>query len=33
MADLLADVNAFAGEAMQNDDLTLVTVRYERPRT
>jgi len=28
IAALLADVRAFAGEATQNDDLTLVTVQY-----
>jgi len=28
IAALLADVKAFAGEATQNDDLTLVTVQY-----
>ena len=26
---LLADVKAFAGEAMQNDDLTIVMVRFD----
>src|SRR5262249_44664988 len=33
VANLLADVHAFAGGATQNDDLTLVMVRYEGQRT
>ena len=33
VANLLADVHSFAGAATPNDDLTLVMVRYDRPRT
>jgi sigma-B regulation protein RsbU (phosphoserine phosphatase) len=33
VASLLADVHSFAGAATPNDDLTLVMVRYDRPRT
>ena len=33
VASLLADVHAFAGAATQNDDLTLVMVRFEGQRT
>ena len=33
VASLLADVHTFAGDATQNDDLTLVMVRYGGPRT
>ncbi len=33
VANLLADVHSFAGDATPNDDQTLVMVRYDRPRT